>query len=460
MTAYLVFFAMHLTILLASIGTNTVSVAFSNITTDLHASLVTAGWVMSIYLLVFTVSTVLMGKISDMFGRKQTFVACNILFVIGSLVAAISPNIWILILGRFIQSVGGGGLVPTTLGVITEMFPATRQKMVGLSISVFNIGGIIGPGIGAWLVSSYGWRSVFWFNVPVGVIALIPVIILLKPDKPKPSHIDLPGALLLAVSLLGLMIGVSRIGTHNSILDWLTVIGLVMAGGLCFYLFLRRNYKSPTPVVEPQLLGKQPFLATNLFNFIYGACVFSCSSFIPLFITSAYGLSTYQSGLILSIRSVGNIIGAIGASFLINRWSYRQQIMSGTILVSITTILMAVQPNSFHVSSLLISDFAILSVINFVSGLALGTIAPAMINCLVDIIPQKTAVIAGLGSMFRQSGGAIFIAIMTVILQSNSSTYYGFLTSFLLVGILITGCVPFILKMPNRPTNPVISRKS
>jgi EmrB/QacA subfamily drug resistance transporter len=459
MIAYLVFFAMHLTLLLASIGTNTVSVAFSSITTDLHASLVTAGWVLSIYLLVFTVSTVLMGKISDRFGRKQTFVACNILFVAGSLVAALSPNIWVLILGRFVQSVGGGGLVPTTLGVITEMFPTTRQRMVGLSISVFNIGGIIGPGIGAWLVSSYGWRSVFWFNVPVGIVALIPVIILLKPDKPKPSHIDIPGALLLAVSLFGLMIGVSRIGTHDSLLEWLTVVVLVLAGVICFYLFLRRSHKSPDPVVEPQLLGKQPFLATNLFNFIYGACVFSCSSFIPLFITSAYGLSTYQSGLILSIRAVGNIIAAVGASFLITRWSYRQQIMFGTILVSITTILMAVQPHSFHIGSLFMSDFTILALINFVSGLALGAIAPAMINCLVDIMPQKTAIIAGLGSMFRQSGGAIFIAIMTVILQSNSSTHYGFMVSFLLVGILVTGCVPFILKMPNRPTSTVISPK-
>jgi EmrB/QacA subfamily drug resistance transporter len=450
MTAYLVFIAMHLTILLASIGTNTVSVAFGNITSDLHTSLVTSGWVMSIYLLCFTVSTALMGKISDKFGRKQTFVACNIIFVAGSLIAGIAPNIEILILARLIQSVGAGGFVPTTLGVITEMFPHSRQRMVGISISIFNIGGIIGPSIGAWLVSSYGWRSVFWFNVPFGILALIPVLILLKPDKRKSSQIDMLGAGYLAVALLGLMVGVSRISVNNSVLSWVIVAALVCIGLSFFMLFLRRTRKAKDPVVDPELLGRQPFLSVNIYNFIFGACVFSFSSFIPIFITSVYGLSTYQSGLILSIRSVGNIIASMAASFLVMNWSYRKQVMTGTILTSITIILLALEPRAFSLGSLYISDFTILSVLNLFSGMAMGVSAPAMINCLIDLMPEKTATISGIGSMFRQSGGAIFIAVITVIVQSSASLAYGYMASFLMVGIMGLFCLPFVFKIPER----------
>jgi MFS family permease len=450
MKAYLVFIAMHLTLLIASIGVNTVSVAFADITTDLHTSLVTAGWVMSVYLLVFTVSTVLMGKISEKFGRKQTFVACSGIFILGSLVAAIAPNIQILILARLIQSLGGGGFVPTTMGIITEMFPNTRQRMVGISISIYNIGGIIGPGIGAWLVSSFGWRSVFWFNVPFGVISLIPVIFLLKSDKRKPSHIDMVGAGLIAGALFGLMLGVSRVKMQNSALEWAIVTVLVGLGISFFLLFLRHTRVAKDPIVDNELLRRNPFLSTNIFNFIFGACVFSFSSFIPLFITSVYGLTTYHSGIILGIRSAGNIIAAVAASFLVMNWGYRKQILTGTILTSVTIILMAIQPHAFNLLGWQVSDFVILSTLNLLSGMALGVISPALINSLVDLMPEKTAIISGLGSMFRQSGGAIFIALTTVIVQANTSVSAGFLISFLAVGVLIMACVPFIFKMPER----------
>jgi MFS family permease len=448
MIAYLVFFAMHLTLLLASISTNTVSVAFADITHDLHTSLVTAGWVMSIYLLVFTVSTVLMGKIGEKFGRKQTFVACSILFVVGSLVAAIAPNIQILILARLIQSLGGGGFVPVTMAIITEMFPNTRQRMVGFSLSIFNIGGIIGPAIGAWLVSSFGWRSVFWFNVPFGILALVPVIFLMKKDQPKPVHIDFIGAVLVAGALFGIMMGVSRFKLHNSLLAWVIAAGLFALGVTCFLLFVRRTSQAREPVVEPQILKRQPFLSVNFYNFFFGACVFSFSSFIPLFITSAYGLTTYHSGIVLGVRSVGNIAASMAASFLVMSWSYRKQVLTGTLLIAATTILLALQPHSFNLLGLQVSDFLILSVVGFLSGAAMGVVAPALINCLVDLAPERTATISGLGSMIRQSGGAIFIAVMTVVIQSSATPHTGFLISFLTVGLLILIGLPFIFKMP------------
>jgi MFS family permease len=448
MTAYFVFIAMHLILLLAAISTNAVSVAFNDITLSLHASLVVAGWVLSIYLLVFTISTALMGKISDMYGRKRVFMICVVVFVFGSFLAAIAPNIQVLILARLIQAVGGGGFVPATLAIITEVFPQKRHQMVAISISVFNIGGIIGPSIGAWLVTSFGWRSVFWFNVPFGILALIPVIILLKPSPRTPGKLDLFGAALLAGILSGIMIGLSNIDVKNTPIQWIIAAGFLFLGLICLWFFWQHEKKTVGPIVDLKLLKLKPFFASNIYNIIYGASVFSFSSFIPLFITSVYGLGTYYSGIVLSIRSVGNIIAALAASFMVTRWGYRKPLLVGTVLVSATILLMAAEPKALDFLGIHIGAIWILSILGFISGIAMGMIAPALINSLVDLMPEKTAAIAGLGSVFRQSGGAIFIALITVVVQALNNPAQGFMLSFAIVGILALACLPFIFTMP------------
>jgi MFS family permease len=340
------------------------------------------------------------------------------------------------------------------MGAITEMFPNTRQRMVGISISIYNLGGILGPSIGAWLVSSYGWRSVFWFNVPFGIISLIPVIFLLKSNKPQASHIDLVGAVWLALALLGLMLGFSRIKMQNTALEWTAAAALIAAGLICFMLFLRHTRRAKDPIIDNVLLRRNPFFSANVYNFIFGACLFSFSSFIPLFITSIYGMTTTSSGIILSLRSVGNIIAAVGASFLVMNWGYRKQILTGTILSGVSIILMAFQPRAFTLLGLHVSDFVILSVLSFLGGVAMGVVSPPLVNGLVDLLPDKTASITGLGSMFRQSGGAIFIALTTVIIQANSNLHAGFLASFLLIGIASLACLPFVFNMPEKVQKP------
>ncbi|MCR4392738.1 MAG: MFS transporter, partial [Dehalococcoidales bacterium] len=194
MQAILIFITLHLVMLLSSINSSAISVAFPNITASYNTSLVLAGWVLSIYQLVAVCAMVLMGKVSDVLGRKKTFLICTGLFVTGSIFAALSPNIILLILSRFIQSVGGGGILPATMGIIVEQFPRNRHQAIGISMSIFNIGGIIGPNIGGWLVTSFGWKSIFWFNVPFGILAMIPLFLLLKSEPGKRSHIDFAGA--------------------------------------------------------------------------------------------------------------------------------------------------------------------------------------------------------------------------------------------------------------------------
>ena len=121
---------------------------------------------LSIYQIASTIVMPLVGKLSDIIGRKLTFILCLLMYILGSFLSAIAPTIEVLIIARFIQAIGGGGFMPSAVGIAAEEFPESRQKAIGLFSSIFPIGQILGPNLGGWLVSILGWKSVFWINIP------------------------------------------------------------------------------------------------------------------------------------------------------------------------------------------------------------------------------------------------------------------------------------------------------
>jgi MFS family permease len=276
MQSILIIILIDLMLLLSSINGTAVSVAFPNIIAAYDTSLVLAGWVLSIYQLVAACSMVLMGKVSDILGRKTTYLICSGLFVIGSLLAAIAPNIQLLIAARFIQSVGGGGFVPAMIGIIVEIFPRQRQRAISWCMSVYPIGAIIGPTIGSWLITSFGWQSIFWFNVPIGILAIFPLFFLLKSNKREEVQIDFKGAGYFSAFLFTFMIGLSQIAHSGTGLDWV-ITGLLFTASICFLImFIRHELKARDPIIDLSLLRLKPFAAANVYNIIYGACVLRC----------------------------------------------------------------------------------------------------------------------------------------------------------------------------------------
>jgi EmrB/QacA subfamily drug resistance transporter len=446
MTPYLIYIAIHLLILLSSISASAISVAFPDIMAHYDASLVAAGWVISIYQLVATGSMVLVGKVADVLGRKRTFMLCSALFLLGSLFSALAPNIYFLILARFVQSIGGGGFIPAVTGIIIELFPRSRQKAIGFSMSFFNIGGIVGPSLGGWLLTTYGWQSIFWFNLPVGILAIIPVYFLLKSEPGEKMHIDFTGALYFTAAIFALMIGLSQAGHVQSILGWLTV-GLL---GLAFIamagVFVRHEFKAREPIIDLEILRRGPFAASNVYNFLFGMCVFGFSSFLPLFAVSVYQMTTIQSSLVLAMRSLGMIISASTASFFLVRWGYRRPMIAGSLVIFVALLLMGIEPRGF----LSLSALTIISVLAFVFGAGLGLAAPASSNACLDLMPGRAATITGVRGMFRQSGGAISIAMTTLLLQYLGDLSLGFKIAFFVNTVLMLATLPFIFFMPDK----------
>ena len=162
----------------------------SSVIRDLRFSLIATGWVISISSVASTAAMPIAGKASDILGRKFIYICCTILFSLGSFLSAIAPNIESLIFFRLLQGLGAGGFTPSAMGLMADLFPQKRQQMIGLITSVFMIGQVAGPVIGGWLTAAYGWRAVFWFNIPFGIIGLAGGAWLLKSANSGQSKME------------------------------------------------------------------------------------------------------------------------------------------------------------------------------------------------------------------------------------------------------------------------------
>jgi len=448
---YLVFVTVSLSLLLSAISGTAIAVAFPVITSSFGTSLVLAGWVLIIYQLVSTTAMPLTGKASDVFGKKLTFMTSVLLFTIGSVLCAIAPNIQLLILFRFIQGIGGGGFMPTAAGIVAETFPRSRQQLIGLFTSIFPIGQIIGPNLGGWLVTAYGWRSVFWFNIPLGIIILIVSALLIKSEQRKESYIDLKGAGLFTGSAFALLGGLSFIGNSSAEVSW-GFSGFLLAVGIGLMIaFIRHVNRAEDPIIGREVLRGKPFMAANIYNFIYGACVVGIMSFVPLYAVSIYGMTILESGLILTPRSVSMMIASTVTSFSLLRWGYRRPMVAGTIVIVLSLFLLGIESPGFTLLGTQVGSTALLAGVMFLLGLGMGVAAPAANNACIELMPNRVASIIGVRGMFRMSGGAISIAIISLLLNDIDSMARGFTIAFFGLAIVTLAVSPLIFAMPKAP---------
>jgi EmrB/QacA subfamily drug resistance transporter len=389
------------------------------------------------------------GKASDVFGRKTVFIVSLSLFTVGSLLCALAPNIWTLIFFRAIQALGMGGLMPGAAGIVADYFPNSRQQMIGLFTSIFPIGQIIGPNLGGWLVESFGWRTVFWINVPLGIAVLVISAWLLRKGPRKVMSLDLVGTGLLTGSLFALMYGFSEIGSRQTGIPNL-IIAILFAVSIGFMaLFILHERKVNNPIIDMVMMTKKPFLAANIYNFIYGACVLGISSLIPLYGVEVYSLSTLQSGLILTPRSVGMILMSTVTSVSLVRWGYRWPMLFGTIVTMVSLLLLGFEFSGTDIAGIHLASLVLLFGFLALLGLGMGTAAPAANNACIELMPEHVATIVGIRGMFRQCGGAVSIAVATMVLHSARDMASGFRVVFLGSVLLLALSIPCIFLMPS-----------
>ncbi len=454
MTRYFIFALGSLALLMVSIAGTSVTVAFPEITADFQASLILAGWVLSVNQLAATAVMPLAGKAGDIFGAKRTFLISIGFFTLGSLLGAVAPNIGFLIAARFIQAIGAGSFLPLVTAIASDQFPEARQQAIGLFSSIFPVGMIIGPNLGGWMVEEFGWRSVFWLNIPLCALIFIATLVIMKKGLNSAGKLDMTGAGLFTGMISAFLIALSLIGSSRSGSSWGVFSALlVLAAGL-FFLFRRHENHTPEPIIDRQVLSAKPFQAANYFNLIYGAAVLGVMSFIPLYAITVYNMSTLGSGLILTPRSAGTIIASFITSMMLPKWGYRWPMLAGTGILIASLVLLGTRFPDVTIGSRQISGTVLLGILMFVSGAGMGMVAPAANNACIELMPERVATITGVRGMFRQSGSATSIAVTALVLENFSNMATGFRVVFYGLAAILILTIPLIFAMPRSACTP------
>lgn len=445
-----IFVVVSLALLMSSIDSTIVAVGLPAMMRGLRTNLVWLGWVITAYSLTQTIILPMAGKLSDEFGRKRLFLASVALFTVSSGLSAIAPNVYLLIIFRVFQAIGGGAFMPSAAGIVSDVFgPKHRATAIGLFTSVFPIGGIVGPNVGGWVIDHLGWRAIFAVNLPIGVVLFILGIFLLPAGGRVHGarSIDLVGAGAFGLGIVGLMYGMTVWGNE---IDFGFQVGLWIVIGLAFLAFwIYHEGHTRNPMIELRLLKEKAFFAANLYNFLYGGLVFGFFSFVPLYATLAYNMSATEAGFILTPRAVAMITLSAISSFLLIRIGYRVPMIVGVILVSIGLFLVAQGWHHPVIFGTQVSDLLLLSVLVAITGLGVGIGGPAANNAAIDLMPEAVARITGLRGMFRTTGGVLGTATIVLILAHYQDQGKGLQDIFRALALLILLIIPPIFLIPD-----------
>ncbi len=405
--------AVALTLLFASLGQTIVTTALPIMVADL-GGMDHMTWVITAYLLASTIGAPVAGKLGDLYGRKLVVQIGIFVFLAGATLAGLAQSMGVLIAGRAIQGLGGGGLIVVSMAVVADVLPARqRGQAQGLLGAVFGVSTVIGPLIGGFLVEALSWHWIFFANFPVGLLALA-VLHTALPNVRRETAVklDVAGAALLA-TILTVAVLVSNLG--GSVLPWGSpeLIGLVGLGLAALAGFIAVEKRAVEPVLPLSLFRNNTFVVVNSVGFMVGVAMFGTITFMPLYLQVVQGVSPAVSGLFLTPMMAGLIASSAGAGQIMSHTGrYKWMPILSTALLalamlSLTTL--SAGSSLWHVA---------LSMV--LVGLGLGPVFSIGVAAIQNDIPRA---MLGVGTasanMFRLIGGSIGTAAFGALFSAN-----------------------------------------
>ena len=342
----LIFGALLLVLLLASLDQTIVSTALPTIVGDL-GGISKLSWVVTSYLLASTVVGPVYGKLGDLYGRKIVLQTAIVIFLAGSVLCGLSQNMTELIGFRAIQGLGAGGLIVVTIAVVGDIVPPReRGRYQGYFGGVFGVATVIGPLLGGFFVDNLSWRWIFYVNLPIGLVALVVIgtAFQARTDRTRQS-IDYLGAVLLAGGLSAIVLYTSLGGTTY---PWgsAKMIALVVAGVVMLAAFVLVESRAREPILPLELFRIRVFAVTCAIGFIIGLALFGAITYLPLYLQDVKGHSPTTSGLLITPMMAGLLVTSIASGQLITRFGrYRPFPIAGTALTALGLGLLSTHPH-------------------------------------------------------------------------------------------------------------------
>src|SRR6266702_2014394 len=338
----LILIGVMLGMLLAALDQTIVGTALPRVVANL-GGLEHYAWVATAYLLASTVSIPIYGKLSDIYGRRTFFIGGMVIFLAGSALAGTSQDMTQLIIYRGIQGLGAGAMMPIAMAIIGDIFPpAERGKWQGLIVAVFGLATIVGPTLGGWITDNWGWRWVFYVNMPVGVLAILTAGFVMPKLVIHRQHIiDYLGVVTLVAGTVPLLLAFSWAGTQYAWGSW-QIISLFTFSVVMLIIFVLIEMRAVEPIISPRLFKNSIFVVSVIATFLVSAAMFGAILYLPLFVQGVLGDSATNSGIVLTPMMLGFMASSIVGGQLLSRTGrYKFLAMVGFIVGAVGMFLLS-----------------------------------------------------------------------------------------------------------------------
>jgi len=381
-------------------------------------------WVVTAYLLAVTATTPLFGKLSDIYGRRVVLLWAIGIFIGGSIACALAPNIWILVVARGLQGIGGGGLLPIAQTIIADLLsPQERPVVQGRTSVMFMSASILGPVLGGFFTDRLHWSLIFWINLPLGAVALVMSERALRrlPRNERPHQLDVTGAILMVAAGLSLMLALAWGGTHY---PWRSpvIVSLLAGSAMLWGLFAARLLTAREPFIPLTILRGRVTSTITCAAFFGVGTIIGITIYTPLYCETVLGLSASSSGLALIAFMAGTVVGSLTAARLMVRVEHYMRVPLVSLLFAVIALgVLAADPVNQSIARLI----ALL----FVLGCGVGPMYPMSTIVMQNAVkPHQLGTATGTLNFFRTLGGAIIVAVFGAIVLGSGPGDAGAIT--------------------------------
>jgi EmrB/QacA subfamily drug resistance transporter len=426
--------ALMLTLLLEALDQTVVGTALPRIVASLQG-FDRYTWVVTAYLLGSTTMVPIVGKLSDQFGRKWFFIAGVVIFLLGSALSGASQTMDQLIAFRALQGLGAGTGIALVFTVVGDIFPpAERARWQGIFSAVYGFSSVVGPTVGGWLTDhgpllgslitdATRWRWVFYINIPIGIIALVALLIYLPNNISERSsrysgwaavrRIDFLGAALASAATICLLLGLTWGGDQTY--DWgsAQVVGMLVGAGILYIAFFAVERFAAEPVLPLRLFRNQIFSAGTTLSLLQGMILLGLVIYLPLYLQGVLGQSATNSGVVITPLTVSLVVGAGLSGFVVAMLKrYQAVTIAGAVIMTIGVYLMTRMTAT--------TGLGTAAIYMVVTGIGIGIFFSILTLAVQNALP-RTQLGVGTGAVryVSQLGSTLGVAIVGTVVNNT-----------------------------------------
>lgn len=371
-------------------------------------------WVFSAFLLAQSTTTVIYGKLSDLFGRKPTLIVGIVLLLLGSLLCGFAWSMTSLVVFRLLQGVGAGAVFPVTVTIIGDLYKLEeRGRAQGMTASVWAVSGVLGPLAGGLIVDHLSWAWIFWLNLPIGIVTIIGLALFLHESvETHRARIDYLGALLFCISIGSLLLLLTETDTQLSILVALGAVFVATGAG-----FLAHERRTSEPIVSIELWARRLIATSNVANLLAGMALIGLTTVLPIYVQGVLGGSPLVGGFTLSALIIGWPLAVMASGRLYRAFGIRRTLRAGSFLFPAGAVfLLFLGPHSSPV---------VAAIGAFLMGGGMGLLSITTIATVQDSVEWSMRGSATSSLIFARSLGSTLGATAMGALLNIGIAHYG-----------------------------------